>query len=141
MVSLARERLSQIGSERKYGMAGVGAAGSQTKLTPQKTPFDILDQDAAKRAADEKNAPSSADKRPTKFLKGRLVAVDCSSAPAAILTVTSEGVALKLRASDVKSILVIGADQFSCDWQNLRVSVNYKPGGAADGDLVSLEVR
>jgi len=36
---------------------------------------------------------------------------------------------------------VIGADQFSCDWQNLRVSVNYKPGGAADGDLVSLEVR
>jgi len=37
--------------------------------------------------------------------------------------------------------MLIGADQFSCDWANLSVSVNYRPGGQADGDLVSLEVH
>ena len=142
MVSLARERLSEIGNERKYGMAVPGSAGTQTQLTPQKTPFDVLDEDAAQRAAQEKAAQSGAgDRRPTKFLKGRLVAVDCSISPAAILTVTAEGIALKLRAADYKSLLLIGADQFSCAWQNREVSVNYKPGGLADGDLVSLEVR
>jgi hypothetical protein len=142
IVGLARERLSQIGSERKYGIAGVEASGPQTKLTPQKSPFDVLDEDAAKRTAEEKSAQSgSRDMRPTKFLQGRLVAVDCSHAPEAILTVTAEGIALKLRAVDYKSLLLIGADEFSCSWQNRQVSVNYKPGGAADGDLVSLEVR
>jgi len=142
IVSLARERLSQIGTERKYGMASSGGGGPQTKLTPQKTPFDVLDEDAAKRAAQEKAAQSgTADKRPTKFLKGRLVAVDCSQAPQAILTVTAEGIVLKLRAVDYKSLLLIGADAFSCTWQNRPVSVNYKPGGLSDGDLVSLEVR
>jgi len=142
IVGLARERLSQIGSERKYGMASSGASGPQTKLTPQKTPFDVLDEDAAKRAAQEKAAQSgTADTRPTKFLKGRLVAVDCSHAPEATLTVTAEGIVLKLRAVDYKSLLLIGADSFSCAWQNRQVSVNYKPGGLADGDLVSLEVR
>jgi len=143
MVSLARERLSQIGNERKYGMAGSASAGTQTKLTPQKSPFDVLDEDAAKRAAEEKAARPGGpgDKRPTKFLKGRLIAVDCSPAPSAILTVTAEGVALKLRAADYKALTLIGADEFSCAWQDRQVSVNYKPGGQADGDLVSLEMR
>jgi hypothetical protein len=142
--TLARERLSQIASERKYGMAGVGGtSGSpQSKLTPQKSPFDVLDEDAAKRAAAEKAAQTgTADTRPTKFLQGRLLAVDCSQTPAAILTVTSEGVVLKLRVPDYKSLLLIGADDFSCDWRDRRVSVNYKPGGLADGDVVSLEMR
>jgi hypothetical protein len=142
MVSLARERLSQIDNERKFGMAGSGSDGAQTKLTPQKTPFDVLDEDAAKRAADETpGSHGTADKRPTKYLRGRLVAVDCSLAPTAILTVAAEGVALKLRAADYKSLLLIGADEFSCAWQNRQVRVNYKPGGLADGDVVSLELR
>jgi hypothetical protein len=142
--TLARERLSQISSERKYGMAGVaGTSGSQqSKLTPQKSPFDVLDEDAAKRAAAEKAAQAgTADTRPTKFLQGRLLAVDCSQTPAAILTVTGEGIVLKLRAADYKSLLLIGADDFSCDWRDRRVNVNYKPGGLADGDVVSLEMR
>ena len=142
MVSLARERLSQIGTERKYGMTPSGSGGAQTKLTPQKTPFDVLDEDAAKRANEEKaQAGSTADKRPTKFLKGRLADVDCSQAPAAIVTVITGGTTLKLRTADYKSLLLIGADEFSCAWQNRQVSVNYKPGGLADGDLLSLEVR
>ncbi|HXX00218.1 MAG TPA: hypothetical protein VEJ00_03315 [Candidatus Acidoferrales bacterium] len=143
MAALARETQSQIANQRKYGMT-LGTAAPQTKLAPQKSPFDVLEQDAAKRAEEEKAAAQSgsvADRRPTKFFKGRLIAIDCSKAPAAILTVSSEGVVLKLRAADYKSLLLIGADDFSCAWQDRQVTVNYKPGGLADGDLVSLEVR
>jgi hypothetical protein len=43
--------------------------------------------------------------------------------------------------ADYKSLLLIGADAFSCAWSDRAVSVNYKPGGMADGDLVSVEVR
>jgi hypothetical protein len=116
---------------------------AQPALAPQKSPFDVLEEDAAKRAADENSTPSGEpdDKRPTKFFKGRLVAVDCSHAPAAILTVTGESATLKLRAPDYKSLLLIGADDFSCDWRNRQVTVNYKPVGARNGDLISLEMR
>jgi len=142
MATQARERLSEIASERKYGIAAA-AVGAQPKLAPQKSPFDVLDEDAAKRTAAEKagQADGVGDKRQTKFLKGRLVTVDCSTAPSAIVTVAAEGAVLKLRAADYKSLLLIGADEFSCAWQNRQVSVNYKPGGSADGDLVSLEVK
>jgi hypothetical protein len=143
IVALAKELIERAGAERKYGIP-LGAGNlPQTKLAPQKSPFDVLDEDAAKRAAADKSAQSAGpeDKRPTKFVKGRLVAVDCSQAPAAVLTVSAEGTMLKLHAMDYKSLLLIGADDFSCDWRDRQVTVNYKPGGAKDGDLVSLEMR
>src|SRR6266851_10338105 len=137
----ARERLGQIGNEQKYGVSA-GSAPAK-KLTTQTSPFDVLEQDAAKRAAAAQTTQSAAagDKRPAKFLQGRLVGVDCSQSPAAVLTVTSGGTVLKLRTPDYKSLLLIGADTFSCDWNNRSVSVNYKAGGLSDGDLVSVEVR
>jgi tetratricopeptide (TPR) repeat protein len=141
IAALARERLDQIASERKYGIAG--ASAPQPKLAPQKSPFDVLEEDAAKRANAEKAARSAGptDLRPTKFFKGQLVDIDCSQSPAAILTVAAGGVELKLRAGDYKSLLLIGADNFSCEWRDRQVTANYKAGGSSDGDLVSLEVR
>jgi len=144
--ALAKELLDRAANERRYGIP-LGAGTAQTKLTPQKSPFDVLEEDAAKRADAEKTGQSGGpgdqrlDKRPTKFFQGRLVDVDCSQAPAAILTVTAEGRSLKLRAADYKSLVLIGADDFSCDWKDRRVTVNYKPGGSTNGDVVSLEVR
>ncbi len=143
IAALARELIEQAGTERKYGIPVNAGTRAQPKLAPQKSPFDVLEEDAAKRAAAENSTPSGepGDKRPTKFFKGRLVAVDCSQTPAAVLTVTSENATLKLRATDYKALLLIGADDFSCDWRDRQVTVNYKPGGAKDGDLVSLEMR
>jgi len=139
IAALAREKLAQSATERKYGVP----VSTESKLAPQKSPFDVLDQDAAQRAAATQTTPTAtpSDARTTKFFKGHLIAVDCSQPPMAILTVTSGGVALKLRALDYKSLLLIGADDFSCEWRDRAVTVNYKPGGLSDGDLVSLEVR
>jgi tetratricopeptide (TPR) repeat protein len=141
IAAAARDRLGTIPNEQKYGISAAAAAGAQ-KLSTQPSPFDVLEQDAAKRAAGEKaQSTGTADKRPAKFLQGRLVGVDCSQSPAALLTVTSGGVVLKLRTADYKSLLLIGADAFSCAWKDRAVSVNYKPGGMSDGDLLSVEVR
>jgi hypothetical protein len=141
VAAAARERLGEISNEQKYGISAAAAAEDK-KLAAQPSPFDVLEQDAAKRAAAQTTQPpSTADKRPAKFFQGRLVGVDCSQSPAAVLTVTSEGVVLKLRTANYKSLPLIGADSFSCDWNNRSVSVNYKPGGLSDGDLVSVEVR
>jgi hypothetical protein len=138
----AREKLEQVATERKYGIP-VASGTAQPKLEAQKSPFDVLEQDAAKRAsaAPGGQAGGVADKRVPKYIKGRLVGVDCSHAPVAVLSVVSEGAVLKLRSPDYKSLLLIGADDFSCDWRDRPVTVNYKPGGLSDGDLVSLEVR
>lgn len=143
IVALAKELQERSGAERKYGIPLGAGNVPQPKLEPQKSPFDVLEEDAAKRAAAEKGTQSggSHDGRPTKFLRGRLLDVDCSGAPAAVLTVAGEGAILKLRASDYKSLLLIGANDFSCDWRDRQVTVNYKPMGSTTGDLVSLEMR
>jgi hypothetical protein len=136
----AGERLGQIGNEQKYGLSA--GPGASKKLTTQSSPFDVLEQDAAKRAAAAQAGQSpGGDRRPAKFLQGRLVDVDCSQSPVAVLTVAAGGAVLKLRTSDYKSLPLIGADTFSCSWNDRSVSVNYKPGGLSDGDLVSVEVR
>src|SRR5208283_500362 len=44
VAALAKERIEQAGTERKYGIAN---AAAQPKLAPQKTPFDVLEEDAA----------------------------------------------------------------------------------------------
>ena len=140
IASLARDLLSQAGSERKYGIPTSPAGASQPKYEAQKSPFDVLEQDAAKRAGE--NAPgTTADQRATKFVKGRLVSIDCSKSPVAVVVVRSDAGLLKLRVADYKSLLLIGADDFSCEWRDLPVTANYKPSAGNEGDLVSLEVR
>ncbi len=141
VAAAAGEQLAQLANEQKYGLSPATAA-SASKLAKQSSPFDVLDQDAAKRAAAQQATQSDiADKRPTKFFEGKLLDVDCSQSPAAVLTVSSGSAVLKLRTADYKSVLLIGADTFSCAWNNRSVSVNYKARGMSDGDLVSLEVR
>lgn len=139
----AADLQSQAGTERKYGIPVDPKGTPQPKFAPQKSPFDALDEEAAKREASQTPASADhpADQRSMKFVRGRLVDVDCSKAPAAVLTVSSEVGTLKLHAADYKSILLIGADDFSCDWHNRAVTVNYKARTGSEGDLISLEVR
>jgi hypothetical protein len=136
----SREQLSLLANEQKYGLS---TATTTPKLSPQSSPFDVLEQDAAKRAATAQATQTLGvgDRRAAKYLQGRLVSVDCSQSPAAVLTVTSGSTVLKLRTADYKSLVLIGADSFSCSWNDRSVSVNYKTDGLSDGDLVSMELR
>ena len=78
---------------------------------------------------------------PMQFLKGKIVSSDCSKPPEATVTVLSGMTTYKMHASDYKSLLVIGEDQFSCDWKNRLVSINYRAAGKNAGELVSVELR
>ncbi len=78
---------------------------------------------------------------PVRFLKGKLVSVDCSAAPQAVLTVTSGARSLKLHVRDAAHVIVIGADQLSCDWKNKSLAVNYRERPDGEGDVVSVEVQ
>lgn len=141
LAAQARELISRAGTQRKYGISGNAEPGSHPQYEPQKTPFDVLDEEAAKREATEHPPSRPGDARATKFVKGRLLAVDCSQAPLAILTIRSSDGTLKLRTPDYKSVLLIGADDFSCDWQDRQITANYKAAAAGTGDLISLEVQ
>ena len=134
IAAAANHQLEELATVKKYGVSP-----SAPKRVAQSSPFDELEQEAQKRAqASDQSGP---DKRPTQFVKGTLTSVDCSRAPAAVVSVNTGSRSLKLRTPDFKSLLVIGEDGFSCEWHNRRVSINYKAGGTADGDLVSVEMQ
>jgi tetratricopeptide (TPR) repeat protein len=152
----ARKNLEDLPTLRKYGLmpqqtvtaakaensppvvAKVGAI-PKSGTTKEDNP-DGEDEDTTGKPSASAQPPPK-DKRVIRFVKGKLVSVDCSLAPAAVLTVAVGTKTIKLRTDNYKSTLVIGADQFSCEWKNRPVSANYKAGGKADGDLVSLEIQ
>jgi len=78
---------------------------------------------------------------PVRFMKGKLLSVDCSDAPRAVLTVTSGAKSVKLHVSDSAHVIVIGADELSCDWKNKSLAINYRERPDGAGDVVSLEVQ
>ena len=78
---------------------------------------------------------------PVRFMKGKLLSVDCSDAPQATLTVTAGAKSLKLHVRDSAHVIVIGADELSCEWKNKSLAVNYRERPDGGGDVVSLEVQ
>jgi len=162
----ASEQLEGLPTLKKYGVLPQGQTAEQsqqTALTSSQSASSLSPSSSARKSpeptaqtskrnpiADEgvsedhgEQIPVAPqiDKRAIRFVKGKLLAVDCTHPPSAILTVSTGTRVFKLRTPDFKSLTLIGADQFSCDWKGRAVAVNYRAGGTADGDLVSLEVQ
>ena len=149
----AKQQLADLATLQKYGIRpehvgqteapagaastpGAGSAAAKTPTVAAKGPDDE-DADAAPKPPPTK--PGSTG--PVLFLKGKIVTTDCSKAPEAMLTVISGMTTYTMHASDFKSLVVIGEDQFSCEWKNRLVSVNYRAMGKREGEVVSLEMR
>jgi tetratricopeptide (TPR) repeat protein len=148
----AKRQLDDLETLQKYGLrpqrAGESAATAGAANTPgagMGTPAVAggLAQDEDEEAeALPKPAPvKPGTTGPVQFLKGKIVSSDCSKPPEATVTILSGMTTYKLHASDYKSLLVIGEDQFSCDWKNRLVSVNYRAAGKNEGELVSIETH
>ncbi len=99
------------------------------------------DDKKEKEDVEEEAAPVKHDVRRIEFLKGTLLTVDCSSQPAATLSLTSAGKTWHMQIADRAKVVLIGAEQFSCGWKNVKVAVNYKNSGALQGDIISLELQ
>lgn len=85
--------------------------------------------------------PVPIDTHAPKFLKGKLVGVDCSAPPVAVMTVVSDQKSWKLKVFDRKNVIVIGADKFSCAWTNQNVAVNYRQTAENEGSVVTVEIQ
>ncbi len=147
----AKQQLEDLDTLQKYGVRPQRAGGIEAPAGAASTPGAGSGAPAAVAAsgveADEPDeAPKPAPVKPgttgpVQFLKGKIVSSDCSKPPEATVTILSGMSTYKMHASDYKSLLVIGEDQFSCEWKNRLVSVNYRAVGKNGGELVSIEVR
>ena len=148
----AKQQLDDLETLQKYGLrpqrAGESAATAGAANTPgagMGTPAvgggSAQDEDEAADALPKPAPVKPGRTGPVQFLKGKIVSSDCSKPPEATVTILSGMTTYKLHASDYKSLLVIGEDQFSCDWKNRLVSVNYRAVGKNEGELVSIETH
>src|SRR4029077_20477723 len=102
IAAAAKAQLKDFAITKKYGVNP-----NAPKRGYQASPFDELAQEAEKREHTQQQA--GPDKRPTQFLKGKLLRVDCSQPPVATMTVSNGAKTLKLRAADVKALVLVGA--------------------------------
>lgn len=140
----AEKNLADLPTLEKYGMRPqqtVEKAAPPPPAQPTPAKPGAAEPETTSEEQPKPPAEPQPDLRKVQFLKGRLASVDCTQAPAAVLTVVAAGKTMRLRTEDYKSLLLIGEDSFSCGWKDRSVAVNYKPGGKADGDLVSLELQ
>jgi hypothetical protein len=148
----AKKQLDDLDTLQKYGVrpqrAGESAAPAGAASTPSAgtsatsvAASAAQDQDEESDAAPKPAPVKPGTTGPVHFLKGKIVSSDCSKPPEATVTVLSGMVTYKMHAADYKSLLVIGEGQFSCDWKNRLVSVNYRAVGKHEGEIVSIEVR
>ena len=137
----ARKSLADLPTLKKYGVLPEDRASQDGTGGPAPASVENDEEDAHSGKAEAVPAEPVPDRRKVQFVRGKLVKVDCSQAPAAILTVRTGARTMRLRTDDYKSLLLVGADEFSCEWAERAVIANYKAGGKADGDLVSVEVQ
>ena len=138
----ARDYLAELPNAKKYGVlpprpGAIAKAAKPKGAVPKKAAASDEEEDEDSKKASAEPAP---DRRKVQFAKGKLLRVDCSQSPVAVLTLAGTR-SMRLRTEDFHALQLIGADQFSCDWKNVAVTVNYKAGGKLDGDLVSLEIQ
>ncbi len=137
----ARKNLEDLPTLKKYGvLPQQNSSQSAPAASVSSVPEHDAD-DASSGQGEAAPAEPALDRRKVQFVRGRLTKVDCSQNPAAILTVRTNSRTMRLRTDNYKSLLLVGADEFSCDWTDRAVVVNYKAGGKVDGDLVSVEVQ
>jgi tetratricopeptide (TPR) repeat protein len=136
----AKKKLDELPFLKKYGIWPDQAPEAQNPKTVESASDrpGAADEDSEDDRPKLKERPL--DKRPVLYLKGKIVSVDCSRPPAAVVTVSAGKRILKLRSENYKGLVLVGADEFSCEWRNQAASVNYKANGTSGGDLVSLEV-
>lgn len=136
MAAAAKQQVKDLELTQKYG---VSPEHERMQARAEAEAKSREAKDAAENARPEEAAP---DKRPILFAKGRIVSVDCSQDPAAVLTFVTGNRTLKLHTANHTKIIVMGEDKFSCRWAGVRAQANYKAGAkSGEGDLVSIEVQ
>ena len=134
----ANQQLAQMDQARTRARVEILGRPADDYTAPQWRPKKSTQPAAEAKAAEPPPLPQHG---PVRYLKGTLVSVDCAASPAATLTVHAAGRNWKMLTADYQKMALIGADQFSCQWRDRKVAVNYRSMGPAQGALVSLELQ
>ena len=142
IASMAAQQLQQVEAYRS-AITGRGQQPGRVETAVQTIELNEVPDEPGGSKGSGPNVPEkrtvSGSGEHVLFMKGVLVSVDCSAAPAATLTISSSGKKWKMLAPQSKKLILIGADEFSCSWKSRKVSVNYRKSGDDQGNLVSLE--
>lgn len=136
--SAAKKELEELPTLEKYGIRSQQIARTEAAASAAQS---ASEDEASDSAASKPAAPKPGTTGPVENLKGKIVQSDCSKPPDVLITIISGMTSYTMHASDYKTLLVIGEDQFSCDWKNRPVSVNYRATGKHAGEVVSIELR
>jgi tetratricopeptide (TPR) repeat protein len=149
--SAAKKQLEDLATLQRYGVPAQHAGETEAPIGAASTPAagtggaskavtsgsDAEDTDAMPKP----EPPKPGSIGPVLFLKGKIVESDCTKVPEASVTFLSGMTTYTMHVADYKSLLVIGEDQFSCEWKNRLASVNYRATGKRAGEVVSIEVH
>lgn len=139
----ARQQLDDLATLQKYGIRPQKPGETASPEGAASAPSSSSDSDDDETAdAKPKPAPvKPGTSGPVRFLKGKIVSIDCSKPPEAMVALVSGMTTYRMHVSDSKSLVVIGEDQFSCAWKNQPAAVNYRATGKNEGELASIEVQ
>jgi tetratricopeptide (TPR) repeat protein len=131
IAAMATQQLQQAETMRAYMS---NRSTTSANIEPAATPTE---KEVAATASTQPSTAAAA----VSFMKGTLLSVDCSSAPAATLTIVSSGKQWKMLTPEAKKLVLIGADEFSCTWKNRKIAVNFRKNSDNEGTLLSLELE
>ena len=124
-------RLKQVPADR------IQVSGNRFQVAPGDAPASSSSGEPATKTEPANRAGKMG------WLSGTLVSVDCSKAPAALMTIEGYRKTWKMYAEDYGKLPISGSqEKFSCSWRSRKVAVNYREGGSqADAIVVSLELQ
>jgi len=142
---LARSNNPEIAARATSALAQTESYQLAAEETPHSQPGATSDSRSARTSEESvENGPAPApspSSGPVHFVKGKVLAVDCSASPKAVLSILTAGRTRKMYVENSARVIVIGADRFSCDWKNIGVAVNYRDRSDGGGDVVSVELQ
>src|ERR1700688_176716 len=138
--ALASRASFTLAQAQQFRQVGADQPGAGMVLVRQKNSAEDTSSPSSSGLA-ESQARTQTSASPAKFIRGTLTRVDCSKSPLATLTVVSGTKTWKMSVADRNHLILIGADQFSCDWQKQKVALNYRESKEGEGDVFSLEIQ
>ena len=143
LASRASATLAQAQQFQQIRQAATDEPGAGVILLRSEKPGGVDNPHGENQVSGDSAKPAKPQTNPgaAKFIRGILTNVDCSKSPLAILTVVSGMKTWKMSVADRNHVVLIGTDQFSCDWQKQKVALNYRETAEGEGSIFSLEIQ
>jgi Flp pilus assembly protein TadD len=141
LASRVAELLAQVQQFRESVEEGTAALHPRIALPHKENSGSEAKPQITAETSSEPVVKLQASVGATKFIRGTLTSVDCSTPPLATLTVVSGAKTWRMNVADRTHLVLIGATEFSCAWIKQKVALNYRETSEGEGNVISLEIQ